>query len=264
MKQQLSIFLFCLLFSLSNYANNNIVIPAESQMKYTGQHKASSMFLFQGTQQLSGQLRVRWHGETGTKKTIYLDFMPDQKSIATLPYIQDEYNNNPKIIHLNILNFTHDSLSDQNDQKNRKIVKYHFKNIPQNFWRYQEGVLQAPISITIGQFAMGVECDRRYYYATIVALKPMQKTSASFPDATGCSEYGFDDRYATSSKDGYVNLRSNASTQSKIIAKLPNHTHILKIRTENDQWYYVQTGHPDQKNNRLKGYIHKSQLKVVN
>ena len=68
--------------------------------------------------------------------------------------------------------------------------------------------------------------------------------------------------YVTSSKDEYVNVRSKASSSSKILHQLPINNYVIRYpeKTEGD-WYYIgytfDSGAPDV----FKGYIHKSQLK---
>lgn len=68
------------------------------------------------------------------------------------------------------------------------------------------------------------------------------------------------ERFVVSSKDGYANLRKEATTNSKVIMKVDNSTQITLL-FKNGDWYYVEIF----KNNPLlyaEGYIHKSQLEL--
>ena len=68
--------------------------------------------------------------------------------------------------------------------------------------------------------------------------------------------------YVTSSKDGYINVRSKPSTSSKILAELPNDAYVTRHpkKTVGD-WYYVDFGPLSIDSVLAQGYIHKSQLK---
>ena len=68
--------------------------------------------------------------------------------------------------------------------------------------------------------------------------------------------------YVTSSKDGYINVRSKPSTSSKILAELPNDAYVTRHpkKTVGD-WYYVDFGPLSIDSVLEQGYIHKSQLK---
>ena len=68
--------------------------------------------------------------------------------------------------------------------------------------------------------------------------------------------------YVTSSKDGYINVRSKASTSSKIVAELPNNAYVTRHpkKTVGD-WYYVDYDDDGPEVALAQGYIHKSQLK---
>ena len=59
--------------------------------------------------------------------------------------------------------------------------------------------------------------------------------------------------YYTSSKDGYVNVRSKATTNSTILRELSNGVK-LTILDKQGEWYYVSYGSG-------KGYIHSSQIR---
>ena len=65
--------------------------------------------------------------------------------------------------------------------------------------------------------------------------------------------------YVTSSKDGYVNVRSKPSTSSKVLVQLDNNDYVTRHpkKTVGD-WYYVDY---DDYESLAQGYIHKSQLK---
>ena len=65
-------------------------------------------------------------------------------------------------------------------------------------------------------------------------------------------------RYVVDTKDGYANLREEASSKSKVLKKLKNKDEV-KFWGEKGDWYYIEyeaDGTPFD-----YGYIHKSQLK---
>ena len=70
------------------------------------------------------------------------------------------------------------------------------------------------------------------------------------------------ERFVIISKDGYSNLRKEASTNSKVLAKVDNSYLIYNANpyNENKDWYFVQIKRDG--NYSEVGYIHKSQLGI--
>ncbi len=69
--------------------------------------------------------------------------------------------------------------------------------------------------------------------------------------------------YITSSKDGYVNVRNDASSSSDILEELPNGVKIVKYY-QKGEWYYVKFPvHDGGALSEDYGYIHKSQLNKI-
>jgi glutaminase len=70
------------------------------------------------------------------------------------------------------------------------------------------------------------------------------------------------ERFVVISKDKYANLREEASTNSKVLAKVDNSYLIYNTNTynENKDWYSVQIERDG--NYYQVGYIHKSQLGI--
>ena len=68
--------------------------------------------------------------------------------------------------------------------------------------------------------------------------------------------------YITSSKDGYVNVRTKPSTSSKVLVELDNNDYVTRHpdKTVGD-WYYVDFDADGGAPALAQGYIHKSQLK---
>ena len=66
------------------------------------------------------------------------------------------------------------------------------------------------------------------------------------------------ERFVVSSKDGYANLRKEATTNSKVIMKVDNSTQITLLFKRGD-WYYVEVlgMRPPE---YVRGFIHESQL----
>ena len=71
------------------------------------------------------------------------------------------------------------------------------------------------------------------------------------------------ERYFIISKDGYANLREEASTKSKVIKKVDNNYIIFNPYPDGKNWYkdwyFVQIETPSH-DESASGYIHKSQL----
>ena len=65
--------------------------------------------------------------------------------------------------------------------------------------------------------------------------------------------------YTVSSKDGYANVRNEATVNSDLIAELKNGTLVTKFK-EKGEWYYIEFEREDGTPFDY-GYIHKSQLK---
>ena len=226
-----------------------MIVPAGSNIQFSKEDKTTDEYIFRGKEKLDGRLRARWYGEYG-HKVIYLDFLTNQSGQNKLPYLNDIYNENKKVIILN---------SEIPDRINSKLVQKLFSNVPDSFWRYQEGILETSAQIEIDNLKIGGDCDRRYYYATIINAERIKQIKLSFPDEASCGTYMFEDRFVTSSVDGYVNLRSQPNTQGTIIEKLPNNTSVVKIKTEGGgNWFFVQLYQ-----SKKKGYIHKSQLRIL-
>ena len=75
------------------------------------------------------------------------------------------------------------------------------------------------------------------------------------------------ERFIVISKDGYANLREEASTKSKVLAKVDNSYTIIGLNEYNskrDGWYCVRVEKNLEKNDCFFewGYIHKSQLDI--
>ena len=68
------------------------------------------------------------------------------------------------------------------------------------------------------------------------------------------------ERFVIISKDGYSNLREEASTNSKVLAKVDNSYTIFNLYTNEKDWYYVKIERDG--NYSEIGYIHKSQLGI--
>ena len=65
--------------------------------------------------------------------------------------------------------------------------------------------------------------------------------------------------YTVSSKDGYTNVRNEATVNSDSIAELKNGTFVTKFK-EKGEWYYIEFEREDGTPFDY-GYVHKSQLK---
>ena len=67
--------------------------------------------------------------------------------------------------------------------------------------------------------------------------------------------------YEISTKDGYANVRNEATVNSDLIAELKNGTLVTKFK-EKGEWYYIEFEREDGTPFDY-GYIHKSQLKKM-
>lgn len=68
-------------------------------------------------------------------------------------------------------------------------------------------------------------------------------------------------RYVVDTKDGYANLRKEASTKSKVLLKLKNKDEMV-LWNEKGDWYSVGVLDKSPNEAYIDGYIHKSQVKL--
>lgn len=189
--------ILALLFAITagvSHATDNIRIPDK------GLHYALTLVnlpkttVFRGKMQLEGELLMSWYKLENGKSNLDLTFTPLPVSRQKLPYINDAYNE-PNI-HIGINELPLDkprrydnkgNLISKNAKlpNNMALVKPYFTDIPAAFWQNKTGEISRPAQITITEFGMEIECDTRNYYATAVAIRPLnQKSTLAFPK--GC------------------------------------------------------------------------------
>ena len=240
----------------------SLVIPKNTSLVKT--KSDSGITKFKGKISLNGTLRAYWgrplefldsdEEVNSNLKVVYIDFKPDSPSIGKLPYI-DGYK--PNKVDLN-----YSARTMKSSRQSEKLIKTIFKNIPNNFWRNQEGYLTISTTVLFDQYEIEKMCDRGYYSANLLKvdnrLKNQQYEFLSNDDE-GCLGYMLGINYNVSSKDGFANFRKTPEIKGNILKRLPDGTSVIKINTSTDgNWYFVRLHNSNQ-----TGYIHKSQLKIL-
>jgi hypothetical protein len=250
----LMLLLLCLCCPLSNaklLTSNNVVLPDSSPMTFLGVNEENQAYLFKGQAKLSGLLTAGWiknFGDDSDKIShrLELRFYPQITQVSQLPSLKnDPYQDaSERMIVLS-----------HSQTETRKLVLQHFSHIPDNFFKYQEGVLKQPASVIIDRYQTYVECDSRSYTAKLVSAEKIASNKAPLALGSGCnSEYSLD-MYITQSKDNYVNLRAQANAKSDILRQMPNNESLEKISTSGN-WLYVRLYQEP----TITGYVHKSQI----
>ena len=234
--------------------SDNVALPKNSQMKFLGEDSENGAYEFKGRVSLKGFLVagwvINWNGDDVVNKgrarhILELRFIPEKNQLALLPSLKkDVYRNSDRTIILS------------NGAKERKaLVKKYFNNIPNNFFKDEEGVLGREAVVTLDEYRTFVECDSRHFYAKLIAVEKIATNARLVGKEEGCGKGFAVDLYTVKSKDGYTNLRSAPDKNAKVLAKMPNDVTFEKIKTRGDWFYVEQTDKP-----KVKGYIHKSQV----
>lgn len=245
-------------------AADNVLLPKNSSLKFLGQKVENrgmayyeDPYFFEGQAKIRGLLYARWfpiglNGNGGHSHRLELHFFPEKSELVHLPLlIKDEYQKENE----RDINLTNSS------EESKKLVAKYFDNIPENFFKYEEGELKQPFIATIEEYGSFIDYDARFYEAKLVSLKKIAKNKgkgALIEQNIWYSEYGPPriGIYMVKSEDGYANLRAAPSTNAKVLMKSSNGDHYHKIKTVND-WLYVESYN---ENEPIKGYIHKSQV----
>ncbi len=222
-------------------------VPQGTNLKQRLSTAEEAVVFFEGRIPLKGLLRVRWAGEFGDRY-LHLDFMPDAQSQRALPYALDVYNKAEKLIVLNDM---------ASDETNKKLVEQLFDGGSQHFWRFQEGVLEQAVAITIGNLSVNGECDQRCHYAEVLTHQAISKTSAVFKE-DACEPFAMTILFTVSSKDGYANLRAKPTVGAKVLRRIKTNELLVRLKTIDEYWFLVDAGEG------VQGYIHRSQVKPAN
>ncbi len=224
--------------------SSNVILPKHSQIKFLGKNSENGTYEFKGRVTLKGSLVAGWVID-GEGDDFELRFIPKKNQLALLPSLKkDVYRDFGRVIILT-----------NGAKKPEQLVKKYFNNIPNNFFKYSEGVLEQEAEVTLDEYRTFVECDRRHFYAKLIAIEKTVGNARLMGQEEGEAQGFAVDFYMVNSKDGYANLRRTADKNGKILARIPNDVMFEKIKTEGDWFYVQQTDKPE-----LKGYVHKSQV----
>lgn len=206
----------------------------------------SSTVSFADSVKAKGLLIAYWGKNLETdnnNKILYFDFIPENQSIS----------NGYKI----------SLLIEKQDQQS--ILKT-FSTIPSGFYSYREGIAKQPVDITLFNIGKEIICDSEYYHANFSKLTKIKYTHITEIPKGGCIDsYIYDDIYVTKSSDiKGVNLRQKPNSNARIIHVLAKNKLVKKLKTYPNGWYYVVLLNNDGSDSEKGyGYVHKSQIKLV-
>lgn len=257
MKKMILAFLLCCSFYGNTWADSipaeNVIFPKHGDFSLANPENANpGLYHFNGSAEIRGQLEVGWiiydvleSGEI--QHELQIIFIPEQSETALLPRLKnDVYNTQAGPIYLY-------------DVEPEKFVRRHFSDIPKDFFKNEEGILSMPVHVVIEDYLTYVEGDCRYFEAKFISIKPLNEPLKNLVEKQ-CSGLNFaQDMYMTKSNDGYVNLRTQASSQSEVLQQLPNDVLLTKIETQGN-WFLVSLMETPE----VKGFVHKSQVVGAN
>jgi len=247
---------------------------AGTGMRYDAEKSAGSLNeRFSGQASLRGVMQAYWlpvwNEETEENdKYLRFRFAPDVDNLSSLPklheggkLIQPVYINlQPPVETAKgkeaIAFFTNDAMFEQ--------VKKDFEIIPDNFFRYREGHIEQPGTLLIDHYLSENICDRRSFFAQLLAFAPQKNTFSAatlaerFAAEAGCGralpyEEGFS---VDAPEDIEVALKAAPDEKSETLRLLLAGEAVIKIETVNDLWLKVSLyDQPD-----VKGYLLRSQL----
>lgn len=234
-------------------SSDNVIAPKASKISFLGQQKEAGGYLFQGKIKIRGLLEAGWRQRDLDNKGLItheleLHFYPEKSQVALLPSLRaDTYQKtDSRLIVL-----------DNSSKEAESIVKKYFHNIPEHFFKYEEGILKQPAIVILDNYKTYVECDNRYYSATLVSLEKVDNIKNDLVKSDGCMINFEPDIYLVHSKDGYANLRKSPNSSSSVIMKLTNDTILEKIKTDHN-WFCIKLYNNE---NHIEGYIHNSQVR---
>ena len=160
-------------------------VPAGSGWQRVHYDPSNGLIVFSSRQTLSGTLKLEW--ETREEEMFTnLVFRPDAASRRRMPFVANAYNQNPMDILLNQVNLQANDNPPPAATPPRQLLARYFAGVPASVLQRPEGRISRPATITVSRFGMSVECDRRYYYADTVAIRPTARSHILSAGEDGC------------------------------------------------------------------------------
>jgi len=212
---------------------------------------------FTGQASLTGIMQAYWlpvWNEEAKENDKYLQFRfsPDKDNLLSLPGL---YENGKLVqpIHIGlqppveigegrsaVVFFTNDEMFEQ--------VKKDFQNIPDNFFRYREGHIEQPGTLLIDRYLSDKACDRRSFFAQLLAFAPQKNTlpaatlAERFEAETGCGRAApYEEGFSVDAPEGVeVSLKVAPDENSETLRLLMAGESVTKIETVNDSWLRVR------------------------
>ncbi|QDY40869.1 hypothetical protein [Candidatus Pantoea soli] len=203
----------------------------------SGQMAVSSEVVKNGT--LQAYWLPHWHNNVNSPELL-LRFSTDQKNSAAI-----------------IINIS-------GVDKIKNFIAKEFSYIPDEFFKYKEGHVEQYGSLKFSGLFSTKECDARIYQATLISFTT-QQTKKNFTD-NGCDNYPW--LITMMLRDGIqqAELHSEPLPDSEKVAVISSQTPLVKVRTVNQDWFYVANYDESQPEltGKTAGYIQSTFLEPVN
>lgn len=230
-------------------AAENVVLPLNGHFSLIEEHdREPGAYFFEGSVKLRGQLEVGWviDGVLENGEIVHylqMHFIPEQNELASLPHLkQGGYNINADMIIINSENI-------------EESVRRYFPDVSEHFFNNKESVLSMPVQAVIDAYGTYADGNCQYFSARFVNVETLNEPLGDLAKKQ-CSVLNFaKDMLITKSSDGYVNLRSDASSSSEILQQLPNNTFLAKMETRGNWFLVTWVDAPE-----VRGFVHKSQV----
>ncbi len=251
---------------------------ADSGMQYDKEKSVNTFKeCFTGQASLTGVMQAYWlpvwNDETEKNdKYLQFRFAPDANNLSSLPKLyEDGKLITPVVIDLGpaaetdegmgaIAFFTNETVFEQ--------IRKDFQTIPDNFFRYREGHIEQTGTVLIDRYLSDKACDRRAFFAQLLAFAPQKSTFAPatlakrFDAEAGCGgRPPYEETFSVMAPDNAgIALKAGPDEESETLRMLDANEQIVKVDTVNDLWLKVSLfSQPD-----VQGYLLKSQLSINN
>lgn len=202
-----------------------------------------SHFAIAGDAVKNGTLQAYW-------LPIWHDNLNEPKLL--LRFASDEKNSATKIINLNEIKAPQD------------FISKHFSHIPEGFFRYKEGYIEQYGSLRFSQLHSITECDSNIYQATLLSFTAQHITKPFIN--TGCDNHPWLITMQLKDDIHQAKIHSQPVTGSKTVSVISAQTPLVKIKTINQDWFYVANYDENQPalTGKLSGYIQAELLEPIN
>jgi hypothetical protein len=256
-----------------SYEDANISIPSASGWGFDSNKSNPGYIAFSGKATASGILQIYWLvtwecEECPVKRNLQMRFFPDAKTLLRLPSLQNE---GAPAIHpdaIDINNSKRPGASGSFSEEQIKAILKDVNNIPDNFFKYRERFILLPVTLQFSNLVAAMECNSYYFQALFLGIKEKAKKvitgEDNVPDKfdASCGPIPYDETFHVKSRtSGRVEVRSSPDIAAGVSHYLENDSVVLKLKTINDDWLYIQSPYPaDAGDKAIPGYIHKPGL----